>query len=443
MPALDTIKMRRGTAAAWIAANPTLADGEPGYEKDTGFMKIGDGVTAWNSLRYTFNKRASTGIWAPSDWGRTGGWSTSAPLAASSPILVADFGASIDEGYYSSSWATKTWKALTYAALQAAYGDGGSGFVSVHSTTGLGTGSASTITATGASGTGVGGWDAYTSGPNGYMLFAHAAANGATLVDTNVRGRFIDVIYLPTTTAGVTIGYAVSGGGPSGSIGTTVGSVMGIGKFTIDRGSGNAGVCTLTLTATGGQPFIGGWLGRNATGIIPMRAGYAGRTTGAVAGAPAVGLPTGQTTGYLSIYSLYGVGVPSLFMYSADMLINDIAATTTALAVGQNIAQAFDWAKLSNTNCDIVAFAPHKGNTADTTYLYQQYLRELRAVCEEYGAMLIDAWPIGYNVWSYWNGLGYWGDGTNDGLAGSNVVHPSDAGHQAMANILKPLLLAA
>jgi hypothetical protein len=46
------IKFRRDTAAAWTEANPVLAQGEPGFEHDTGLLKIGDGETAWNSLVY-------------------------------------------------------------------------------------------------------------------------------------------------------------------------------------------------------------------------------------------------------------------------------------------------------------------------------------------------------------------------------------------------------
>jgi hypothetical protein len=46
------IQLRRGTAAAATAANATLAIGELGLETDTGKLKIGDGVTAWNSLGY-------------------------------------------------------------------------------------------------------------------------------------------------------------------------------------------------------------------------------------------------------------------------------------------------------------------------------------------------------------------------------------------------------
>lgn len=46
------IKLRRDTAAAWTSANPILAAGEPGLETDTGKIKYGDGVTAWNSLSH-------------------------------------------------------------------------------------------------------------------------------------------------------------------------------------------------------------------------------------------------------------------------------------------------------------------------------------------------------------------------------------------------------
>jgi hypothetical protein len=46
------IKFRRDTAAAWTQANPVLAQGEPGFEHDTGLLKIGDGATAWVDLDY-------------------------------------------------------------------------------------------------------------------------------------------------------------------------------------------------------------------------------------------------------------------------------------------------------------------------------------------------------------------------------------------------------
>jgi hypothetical protein len=47
------IQIRRDTAANWTASNPVLAIGEPGLEIDTGSIKYGNGVTAWNSLPYS------------------------------------------------------------------------------------------------------------------------------------------------------------------------------------------------------------------------------------------------------------------------------------------------------------------------------------------------------------------------------------------------------
>ena len=52
MSAGATIKLRRDTAAAWTAANPVLAPGEPGLETDTNQIKYGNGVQAWRNLPY-------------------------------------------------------------------------------------------------------------------------------------------------------------------------------------------------------------------------------------------------------------------------------------------------------------------------------------------------------------------------------------------------------
>lgn len=51
---IDLIKLRAGTSAEWSAADPVLANGEPGFDKTTGGIKIGDGATAWSSLPWPF-----------------------------------------------------------------------------------------------------------------------------------------------------------------------------------------------------------------------------------------------------------------------------------------------------------------------------------------------------------------------------------------------------
>src|ERR1700722_9439808 len=48
----QTIQFRRDLSANWTSLNPEMAQGEIGLETDTGKIKIGDGLTAWNSLAY-------------------------------------------------------------------------------------------------------------------------------------------------------------------------------------------------------------------------------------------------------------------------------------------------------------------------------------------------------------------------------------------------------
>lgn len=57
-----TFLLRRGTTAAWETANPILQYGEPGYEKDTGKLKIGDGIHPWNELPYLTGSGGSVDV---------------------------------------------------------------------------------------------------------------------------------------------------------------------------------------------------------------------------------------------------------------------------------------------------------------------------------------------------------------------------------------------
>lgn len=49
---MTTIKFRRGLAAVLALRNPLLREGEPGFEVDTGKLKIGNGVSRWLDLGY-------------------------------------------------------------------------------------------------------------------------------------------------------------------------------------------------------------------------------------------------------------------------------------------------------------------------------------------------------------------------------------------------------
>ena len=52
MSSTARVRVRRGTAAAWTAANPTLALGEIAAETDTLRFKVGTGAANWASLPY-------------------------------------------------------------------------------------------------------------------------------------------------------------------------------------------------------------------------------------------------------------------------------------------------------------------------------------------------------------------------------------------------------
>ncbi len=60
-------QLRRGNAEVWARNNPVLERGEPGFEIDTGRLKIGNGQTAWNDLEYLAPQSGAGGGVQP-DW---------------------------------------------------------------------------------------------------------------------------------------------------------------------------------------------------------------------------------------------------------------------------------------------------------------------------------------------------------------------------------------
>lgn len=81
------IQLRHDTAANWTAANPTLAQGEAGYETDTGKLKVGDGVTAWAALAYFGGSGTVTSVTA-ADTSIVIGGTASAPTVRTGTLDV-------------------------------------------------------------------------------------------------------------------------------------------------------------------------------------------------------------------------------------------------------------------------------------------------------------------------------------------------------------------
>jgi hypothetical protein len=89
MAVVTQIQIRRGTAAQWTSANPTLASGEWGYETDTNKAKIGNGSTAWNSLAYIITGAVGTVTSITAGTGLSGGTITgSGTIAIDSTVAT-------------------------------------------------------------------------------------------------------------------------------------------------------------------------------------------------------------------------------------------------------------------------------------------------------------------------------------------------------------------
>ena len=141
------LQFRRGTAAQWTSANTVLASGEMGIETDTALFKVGNGVTAWNSLPYGGVK----GPTGPSVTGPTGS--------------VGSFGSQGPTGPSGSSGYSGTSGRSGYSGTS-----GRSGY------SGIGTSGYSGIGTSGYSG--VVGFSGYSGDPNGQS--GYSGVNGAS-----------------------------------------------------------------------------------------------------------------------------------------------------------------------------------------------------------------------------------------------------------------------
>lgn len=115
------IQLKRDSAANWTSNDPTLAEGEFGFETDTGRLKLGDGSTAWSSLEWGFTIDSVTDgfkvQFSVTNW--VGVFENDTGGAFCALAHGAGYGAFIDAGSLASSG--------TYALNVLTGGDGGAG----------------------------------------------------------------------------------------------------------------------------------------------------------------------------------------------------------------------------------------------------------------------------------------------------------------------------
>jgi microcystin-dependent protein len=230
-----TIQLRSDTAANWAAANPILAVGEMGYETDTKIVKIGDGVTAWNS---------------------SGG---PPAIGGTPPGVISQFaGAAAPTGYLlcqGQTLSTTTYANL-FSAIGYTYGGGGSSFKvpDLQSRIPVGKGPDTEFDALGETG----------------------GAKSVTLTSAQIPAHSHPNTLGGTTTF-ATAGHAHGPGSFHAAIGATNNNIAAIG-YVAGYNSGGPGTSTYTITGgIGGQqnfnhytPVYGGSDGANASASVSL-----------------------------------------------------------------------------------------------------------------------------------------------------------------------------
>ncbi|MFE9660307.1 SGNH/GDSL hydrolase family protein [Streptomyces sp. NPDC005955] len=378
------------------------------------------------------------GVYAPQSWGAHWRAARDAALSAR-PARALVVGGSASQGYYATHLHTGGWVGLVRNALQAQYGDGGSGLFPASRT--------STFISSPVDASAVAAWLANGSLAAQSGVWTLGGSNygpGATYVYSQTTGASIEFTISGTTariftvTGGATragFRYEVDGGAPvavadaggsNASIQTTTVTGLGPGTHTVKV------TWAGTSSGTGQYLSVVGVSGENATGVVVDNAAKAG------ARAATYGNPAPS-----ALNAVWNGGVS----YPADLCIftagpNDAVSGTSGDQWAASVAKYFRAIREANGSADLMILLPHLGNHDTTNYLYQDYALRARGLADVYGAALIDMWAIGRNSWSHWHSRGHWGTAAHPGASGSDSVHLSDAGYSYVADVVKPVLMA-
>lgn len=372
------------------------------------------------------------GIYVPEGWGRN--WLAARNRAAAGTGLarIMTVGGSATLGYFASNPRTRSWPGLVAGALQAAYGDGGSGFHGVSLSNTLSGDNAAAYAAwltAGAAVAQTGTWSQGGSnyGPGGTYLYSDITGSTLTF---RARGTTVRIYSVIGGSTRAPMLYSVDGGAdvsvaqPSGTaaIQTTTISGLSAGEHTIVVKVG---------TATSGQYVsVCGVSGEHASGVLVHNVALAGATSSRYAN----DAPTALNAVWNG-----GANFPAdLTVYSAAP--NDAAANVTGDVWLANVASWIRAVRAAGNSTDILLALPHIGTHEGTNNKYQEYSRLIRPLADAYGCAVVNWWTLGGNAWAVWNALGYWGSATTPGAVGTDGVHMSDAGFQNMADTVLPFI---
>ncbi|MGW2130466.1 GDSL-type esterase/lipase family protein [Streptomyces coelicoflavus] len=376
------------------------------------------------------------GVYVPDAWGEH--WRAKRDAATTEQARIIAVGGSSTAGWHSSDLIKTSWIGRLQTALQAQYGNGGSGFFPTSRSAAI-ISATSAIPAWEAAGclvTQVGTWRAGSSYPGPGVTYIYTEYAGASL-SFKVTGQTVRI-------------YTVAGPPPAGTRPPWTYSIDGAAPVTVQDAGGSvasiqvttvtglaAGEHTVTLawagTVDNSDQFLSvcGVSGENPAGVIMDNLARPGAASNRFAAQSAT-----EGAVWNGGANFHG----DLAIYSAAP--NDAAAGPPPVTGAQwetNLVSWLNAVRAADYDTDVLIVIPHIGRY-ESAPIYHEYSARARTIAEAYGAALVNTWTLGKNSWDYWNSLGYWGTQTNPGGPGTDGVHPSDAGHQFIADQVLPLL---
>jgi lysophospholipase L1-like esterase len=249
-----------------------------------------------------------------------------------------------------------------------------------------------------------------------------------------VRGSSINIYNVSGAAPRANFTYSIDGGAPvlvTVNIGSTAIQVTNVTGL-----SDSNHTVVLTWNGAASDPlFIVGVEGLNSTGITVNNLAKSGSRTSQWVSNTTFGPPYNGGTAYPADLVIYSLGV------------NDANNSVTGDGWLDNVTVHLQAIKAANNGAtDIILLHQHIGTfgsvPATTANLFGEYSARIRGLAQNYNAALVNMWTVGRNSWNYNNSIGYWGDPNTVGIPGTDTVHLSDFGHQAISDIITPIVMS-
>ncbi|MGW4446443.1 hypothetical protein [Streptomyces sp. NPDC004682] len=395
---------------------------------DSSFVRLSD--AGW--LVTPNGKATGKGVQVPRQWGEFWRPARARAKAGTGKANIAVIGGSTAVGLYSSNLVSKSWPGVLASSLQAVNGDGGSGFVSsLFSANGVQGNDAAAINQWNASGglasqTGTWAIGGYPVGPGwGYL---YTSTNGSSMTWT-VRGTSVTIYTLGGDGNRAPWTYSIDGGTAVAVTDSTTTGLTVL-KTTVSGLSAGSHTVKVTHNGTAGKYLsLCGVSAENASGVVVNNFGKKNANSSQYLPSGKVGWNGGSS--YPADLLIYCVSVQDV--------IDGVAVDTWASQVRQHLTQVKDGGGSMGAT-DVVFVLPHVGLADAQGFRFQDFADRTYALANTFEAAVVDFWNLGRNSWNFFNSLGYWGNPTAPGTAGTDDVLLSDAGHTYIAGVLTSLL---